>query len=72
MSTWTDAITDERKKKAKALYRQLKSIGWNDLSRNDRKVMQLLGWFCLEEDDAGDPKQYIDADLPRESDEDDE
>lgn len=63
MSAWTDALTDERKCKAKGLYSKLKAIGWSELGPKDQAIMQILGWFCLEEDDAGEPEQYIDADL---------
>lgn len=63
MSAWTDALTDERKAKAQRYYEQLKAIGWDKLSKNDRKVMMLLGWFCLEEDDSGEPRKHIECDL---------
>ena len=68
MSAWTDAITDSRKETAEKWYRRLKEIGWDKLSKNDRTVMLLLGWFCLEEDDSGEPEQHIEHDFREEED----
>lgn len=58
---WEDALTKKRQDRAKALYDKLNSIGWKSLDSRDRHVMQLLGWFCLEED--ADPSELISEDL---------
>jgi hypothetical protein len=48
---WTDALTDERVAEAKTVYQALERIGWNGLSRNDRNILQVLGYLTLERDD---------------------
>ena len=52
MSAWTDALTDQRIAEAKEVFFALQKIGWNDLSRCDKRLMQALGYLCLERDDV--------------------
>ncbi len=59
---WTDAIIEGRVKDAKRVWQKLQSIGWAKLSRHDRKMMEALGYMCLQRDDIN-LERMCEADL---------
>lgn len=47
---WERALLSERMEKARATYERLSAVGWNDLSKRDRVIIEAFGWLLLEDD----------------------
>lgn len=59
---WIESMNEERQAEAKAVLEPLEKIGWDNLSPHDRRMMDAVGYLCLERDDV-ELASLLDADI---------